>query len=277
MIRIQEYPKNHEIAVIVYYFFEYPFSRLSEGIFLVIGKDNQGKEYKPRHEVTGYSYALPSGKYCDVPGGRKKYPAIYFPFKLSHQLKQPEIFNAEIFDDKFWSKIKMTFINETVQKVAPIKPPENFGDEFLSKLDLILMDETTQKIFLIEPVEKIFKEIAARGIWKSANLSQCYFWEEVYRKRTSALEEFLEEFREGKKCKCSICELANTTKCTMCKSTNVVCSHEYFTTGGDMEYVRWRHECQNCGHIISKIIQSCYGYDNYHNCPFPNCKNTYQP
>lgn len=67
-------------------------------------------------------------------------------------------------------------------------------------------------------------------------------------------------------------------QCSKCGSSifHRDCSYEYYTTGGDMEHVEWKHTCKNCGHIESAIQQSCYGYDNDYACPFPNCENKYR-
>lgn len=63
--------------------------------------------------------------------------------------------------------------------------------------------------------------------------------------------------------------------CSKCGSLNVSCNSEYFTTGGDMESVEWKHTCADCGEEKSETQTSCYGQDNHYCCPFPGCEKTY--
>lgn len=56
-------------------------------------------------------------------------------------------------------------------------------------------------------------------------------------------------------------------RCSACGSSAVICSDEYYTTGGDMEHVQWSHTCQQCGHVDTEFTQGCYGYDNEYWCP----------
>jgi hypothetical protein len=49
-------------------------------------------------------------------------------------------------------------------------------------------------------------------------------------------------------------ETITVVVCSKCKSTNMVCTPKYFSTGGDMEQVEWKHECKSCGHVdVSEI------------------------
>jgi hypothetical protein len=58
--------------------------------------------------------------------------------------------------------------------------------------------------------------------------------------------------------------------CRSCGSDQVSCTSEYYTTGGDMEHVEFKHHCGKCGHGESEIQQGCYGYDNTYNCSLPH-------
>ncbi len=61
-------------------------------------------------------------------------------------------------------------------------------------------------------------------------------------------------------------ERTTTAVCNKCGSDAVGCSYEYYTTGGDMEHVEFKHACGACGYVESKIQQGCYGYDNSCQC-----------
>ncbi len=56
-------------------------------------------------------------------------------------------------------------------------------------------------------------------------------------------------------------------RCATCGSRQIECDARYYTTGGDMEHVEWRHACRQCGHVDTAISQGCYGYDNEYYCP----------
>lgn len=85
------YPKDDELLFIVDHFRTIP----CEGVFLIVGKDSQGREYKPKNEpAVRSSYILPSGVEHGVPVGsdpEKNHPAIYFPFQLNCRLSSSEI------------------------------------------------------------------------------------------------------------------------------------------------------------------------------------------
>ncbi len=161
------YPEDDQVLTRVDYYIKVS---PSEGGILIVGKDSQGREYKPKNEpAVRSSYVLPSGAHYRVAVGsdpEKNHPAIYFPFELNARLGYPEILDVKAFDD-----------------------------EFFSKFDLTLMDESMQKISLDAEVEGIFKEIAVWGAYELAGLVRNHFWGEMYRERTPALEKFLEAYR----------------------------------------------------------------------------------
>jgi len=165
----QGYPNDNEVLARVDYFIT---DSPSEGGIIIIGKDSQGREYRPKHEsAVRNSYTLPSGMSYSVPIGsnpEKNHSAIYFPFGLRSRIGYPEILNVKDFDD-----------------------------EFFDKFDLTLMDDAMQRIFpLSAEVERVFKKIAIWGALELADLIGNHFWGEMYCERTTALEKFLERLRE---------------------------------------------------------------------------------
>lgn len=183
------YPKADEVLVIVDYYIN---ASPSEGGILIVGKDSQGREYKPKTEPAVRSfYVLPSGtrsyvfpsetQSCVLFSGtlysvavgsnpEKNHPAIHFPFQLETRRWNPRI------------------IYGTLEK-------QDFDDEFFDKFDLTLMNETRQRISLDGEVGWIFKEIAVWGAYELKISGRNSFWGEMYRERTPALEKFLEDYR----------------------------------------------------------------------------------
>ncbi len=167
IISKEGYPKDNQIMARLDYF----IGSNIEGGILIVGKDSQGREYRPRNKppIIG-SYTLPSGSNYSVPVG--KTPAIFYPFELNAKLRYPEILETEQFDD-----------------------------EFFSKFDLQLMGESRERIKLEGDVERLFKEIACWGAWELACATEAgavrnHFWGEMYRERTGSLEKFLEQYRD---------------------------------------------------------------------------------
>ena len=65
--------------------------------------------------------------------------------------------------------------------------------------------------------------------------------------------------------------------CSQCHSHNVICIDEYDTDGYTTEWVLWKHECRDCGHVDREITQTCnYGFGEAFNCPFPGCQKQHQ-
>lgn len=167
MVRIiseKGYPKTDEVVAIASYNIN---AFICEGGVLIVGRDSQGREYKPRTEpAVRSSYVLPSGEHYGVAIGsdqEKNHPAIHFPFQT---------------DTRRWN-----------QKILDVTLEEkDFDDEFFDNFDLTLMNEAMQRISLDRAVGRIFKEIIVFGV-------KNYFWIEMYCKRTPALEDFLENYR----------------------------------------------------------------------------------
>ncbi len=67
----------------------------------------------------------------------------------------------------------------------------------------------------------------------------------------------------------------NQPYCHRCGANTITCHRTYYTTGGDMEHVEWKHTCGSCEAVAREIQQGCYGYDNTYQCPFPFCTESY--
>jgi len=171
IISDQGYPKDDGVLIRVDY---YNTDSLCEGGILIVGKDSQGREYKPKIEpAVRSSYVLPSGTQYGVAVGsdsEKNHPAIYFPFQLDTRRWNPEIIDG-------------------------VLEAQNINDEFFDKFDLTLMDESMRSISLDAEVEGIFKEIAVLGAYELKGLVRNHFWGELYGERTPVLEKFLEAYR----------------------------------------------------------------------------------
>ena len=171
IISKEGYPKNNQILARVDYFI---LEGHCSGGILIVGKDSQGIEYKPKGEPRKCIYSMPQkGATYSIPiDNEMGHPAIYFGFELKHNLSSQEIIDAN---------------------------KEGY-DKFLSKFDLTLMDESLHKISLDAEIEEFFKYIAAWGAFELAEDARLgkisnRFWGEIYRERTSALEKFLELYR----------------------------------------------------------------------------------
>lgn len=170
MVRIiseQGYPKDEQVIVRVDYYIKVS---PCEGGILIVGKDSQGREYKPKNEPQNRGfYVLPSGTCYSVAVGsdpEKNHPAIYFPFELQRH-GEPKSTDPH--------------------------------DEFIKKFGLTLRDEAMQRIILDTEVEQIFKEIACWGAFELSEDTRVgkvssHFWGEMYRERTPVLEKFLEAY-----------------------------------------------------------------------------------
>lgn len=106
----QGYPEDNEVLTRVDYF---PKVTQSEGGILIVGKDSQGREYKPKNEpAVRSSYVLRPGKSYRVPIGndpRENHPALFFPFELRHNLSCQEIVEANKRGlEEFLSKFDLT-------------------------------------------------------------------------------------------------------------------------------------------------------------------------
>ena len=171
IISEQGYPKADEVlARVDYYLTAFP----CEGGILIVGKDINGRDYKPKTEpAVRSSYVLPSGTQYGVPVGsdpEKNHPAIHFPFQLETRHWNPRIIDGTL-------------------------EAQDFDDEFFDKFDLTLMDESMQRISLDEEVGRVFQEIAVWGAYELKGLVRNHFWGEMYRERTPVLEKFLEAYR----------------------------------------------------------------------------------
>ena len=164
----QGYPKDGELLVRVDYF-------IKEGGILIIGKDNQGREYKPKNEPAARnSYVLPSGVHYGVAVGsdpEKNHPAVYFPFKINCRLSFSEI-------------------------VAKADANEVFFDA----LDMKVMDDSGKPISLEERLDKLFKFVASYAVLELADIAvqggvRNHFWGEMYIPNALDIEKFLEAYR----------------------------------------------------------------------------------
>ena len=167
----QGYPEADEVLTRVDY---YITASPCEGGILIVGKDSQGREYKPKtkHAVRS-SYVLPSGTQYSVPVGsdpEKNHPAIHFPFQLDTRRWNPRTIDGALEE-------------------------QDFDDKFFDNFDLTLMDESMRGISLDGEVGRVFKEIAVWGAYELKGLVRNHFWGEMYRERTPALEKFLEAYR----------------------------------------------------------------------------------
>ncbi|MBN2043158.1 MAG: hypothetical protein JW754_05125 [Candidatus Aenigmarchaeota archaeon] len=171
------YPHDGKILTLLNYYERYISVR--EGGVLIVGKDSQGKEFKPKNKpyVRSY-YTLPSGSSYSVPVGsepKKNHPAIHFPFQLEYNLSTEEILEE----------------NKT----------EAESNNFMRKFNLTLMDESFHGIELNAQNEEWFKYLT---IWGAFELAQDvvsgrvsnHFWGEMYHELTPELEEFLKDHRK---------------------------------------------------------------------------------
>lgn len=166
------YPMDSELLVRVDYFIK---ARPCEGGILIVGKDSQGREYKPKNEPTvRSSYVLPSGVQYGVAVGsdpEKNHPAIYFPFELNCRLSSSEI-------------------------VAKADANEDFFDA----LDMKVRDDSGKPISLDESLDKLFKFVASYAVLELADITvqggvRNHFWGEMYIPKASDIEKFLEAYR----------------------------------------------------------------------------------
>ena len=96
------------------------------GGYLLVGKDINGRDYKPKTEpAVRSSYVLPSGTQYGVPVGsdpEKNHPAIHFPFQLETRHWNPRIIDgtleAQDFDDEFFDKFDLTLMDESMQRIS---------------------------------------------------------------------------------------------------------------------------------------------------------------
>ncbi|MFH1508704.1 MAG: hypothetical protein ABIE68_00900 [bacterium] len=161
IISDQGYPKDGNVMARVELYLDNPF----EGGIMILGKDSQEKEFKPKHEPGG-SYALPSGKQFRVPVGN--HSVLYFPFELNCSIGTQEI-----------------------------KKYEHIDDEFFRHFDLVLMDEFMERIELNDSeIERFFKKMVIWGRLELIGVLATHFWGEVYQERTPVVEEFLNRFRK---------------------------------------------------------------------------------
>lgn len=166
----QGYPKDDQILARIDYF----RGIASEGGIFIIGRDSNGREYKPKQGDGKRSlYKLPSDINFSVPievNSASNYPAIYFPFQLDSSRWQPKI------------------IDNTLEK-------QSFDEEFFKKFDLTLMNESMQTIKLQGELESIFKQFAVYGAYELKGLVSNHFWGEMYKRRNTILEKFLDQYR----------------------------------------------------------------------------------
>jgi len=168
----QGYPKDSELLVRVDYFIK---PGPCEGGILIIGKDSQGREYKPKSEPTvRSSYVLPSKMHYSVPVGsdpERNHPAIYFAFELNCRLSSSEI-------------------------VAKADADEDFFDA----LDMKVMDDSRKPISLEGSLDKLFKFIASYAVLELADITvqggvRNHFWGEMYIPKAPDIEKLLEAHR----------------------------------------------------------------------------------
>ncbi len=165
----QGYPNDDQLLIRV----DYRLGIQPDGIILIVGKDSQGKEYRPRTAQEG-SYQYLSGGMVSVPHDldeRKNYPALFFSFQLNSSRWQPKIVDGRLEETKF-------------------------DDDFYRKFDFKLLDEKAQSIvFPDTETEMEFKELAVWGAYELHGLLAAHFWGEMYVHRDSTWEKFLEEYR----------------------------------------------------------------------------------
>ncbi len=172
IISEQGYPQDHELLIRIDYFIR---ARPSEGGILIVGKDSQGREYKPKHETTtNGSYLLPSGTQYSVAVGNEpeNHPALYFPFQSNCGLTSSEI-------------------------VAKADANEDFFDV----LEMRVMDDSQKPISLCDGVDKLFKFVIGYAVLELADITvrggvRNHFWGEINIPRTSEIEKLLGAYRE---------------------------------------------------------------------------------
>lgn len=175
IISQQGYPQDGELLVHVDYFIK---ERPCEGGILIVGKDGQGIEYRPKSvPISRGSYRLPSGAQYSVAVGdnpEKDYPAIFFPFELTCSLSSAEV-----------------------------AAKADANEDFFDALDMKVMDESREPIVLEESLVKLFKFF---GTWAVLDLADAtvqsairnHFWGEMYIPRAPDIESLLEQYRNGK-------------------------------------------------------------------------------
>ena len=168
----QGYPKDGELLVSVDYFIK---ARPCEGGILIVGKDSQGREYKPKNEpAVRNSYVLPSGVQYGVAVGsdpEKNHPAMYFPFELNCRLSSSEI-----------------------------AAKANANEDFFDALDMKVMDDSRKSIPLEESLDKLFKFIVSYAVLELADITvqggvRNHFWGEMYIPNAPDIEKLLEAYR----------------------------------------------------------------------------------
>jgi hypothetical protein len=173
IISEQGYPKDNQILARVDYFIK---ARPCEGGILIIGKDSQRREYKPKNNPkVRDSYTLPSGLNYAVPRGRgpeENHPAIFFPFNLNCRLSSSEI---------------------TAKADA--------NEDFMEDLEMVIMDEYGKPISLDNSINNFFKFLACWAVLELADVTmqgvvRNHFWGEMYVPRNPDFEKFLEEYRK---------------------------------------------------------------------------------
>lgn len=171
IISQQGYPQDDELLMRVDYFVR---ARPCEGGILIVGKDSQSREYKPKNETTlNGSYLLPSGTQYSVAVGNEQenHPALYFPFQLNCGLTSSEI-------------------------VAKADADEDFFDA----LEMRVMDDFQKQISLSDGPDKLFKFVVGYAVLELADITvrggvRNHFWGEIYIPRTSEIEKLLETYR----------------------------------------------------------------------------------
>ena len=140
MVNVQRYPDSDEILIRTDYFAGSP----SEGIFLIIGKDQNNKEYLPRSnkKLLG-EYTLPSGTIHTLEKGI--FPAIPFTYKSIIKLRGTlrEEINLKVFDEfeqivKLDREVEFIFkniIKQCVDELEMIQPANYFWGEFFPNRD----------------------------------------------------------------------------------------------------------------------------------------------
>ena len=171
IISKQGYPADHQLLIRIDYFIK---PRPSEGGILIVGKDPQGREYKPKHEaIANGSYLLPSGTQYSVALGNNEenHSALYFPFQLNCGLTSSEI-------------------------VAKVDANEDFFDA----LEIRVMDDSRKPISLSDGVDKLFKFVVGYAVLELADFTvqggvRNHFWGEIYIPKNQDIERLFETHR----------------------------------------------------------------------------------
>lgn len=173
IISNQGYPKDDELLYRIDYF---AMGIPCEGGILIVGKDAQGREYKPKinPDLKRHSYKTPRGSNYAIPIGSdpaKNHPALSFPFLVNCKLSSAEV-------------------------VAKADANESFSDE----LDMRVMDEYEKQLELENGISNLFKFLVSYAILELADVTVAggirnHFWGELYIPKTDEIEKFLELHR----------------------------------------------------------------------------------